>query len=72
MKFKKRVNWVMVDVEIEKIKNYGKFSLYQVYKLVGGDRIPLYKRTFTSEQLQDIIDKHYILDEEGLSDIQTN
>lgn len=72
MKFKKRVNWVMVDVEIEKIKNYGKFGLYQVYKLVGGDRIPLYKRTFTSEQLQDIIDKHYILDEEGLSDIQTN
>lgn len=72
MKFKKRVNWVMVDVEIEKIKNYGKFNLYQVYKLVGGDRIPLYKRTFTSEQLQDIIDKHYILDEEGLSDTQTN
>ena len=67
MKFKKRVNWVMVDMEIEKIKNYGKFSLYQVYKLVGGNRTPLYKRTFTEEQLQDIIDKNYILTEEDLA-----
>ena len=63
-----KINYQRVmEEEIEKIKNYGKFSLYQVYKLIGGNRIPLYKRTFTKEQLQDIIDKNYILTEEDLA-----
>ena len=63
-----KINYQRVmEEEIEKIKNYGKFSLYQVYKLIGGNRIPLYKRTFTKEQLQDLIDKNYILTEEDLA-----
>ena len=40
---------------IKKIKDYKNYSLYQVYKLEDNNKIPLYKETYTSQQLSDLI-----------------
>ena len=33
MKIKKRIHGDIIDIEFEKIKDYGSYSLYQVYKI---------------------------------------
>lgn len=64
MKIKKRVHGNIIDVELEKIKDYSSYSLYQVYKLENGERIPLYKETYTEEQIEEIHKNKNFIEEE--------
>lgn len=61
---KKIVLDIIVPMEIKKIKDYERYSLYQVYKIVDKKRVPLYKETFTDRVIKNIISNDYILDEE--------
>ena len=64
MKIKKRLHGDVIDIEVEKIKDYGKYSLYQVYKIENGKRIPLYKETYTDDELEEIHKNKNIISEE--------
>ena len=57
MKFKKRNYGDITEIEIEKIKDYGRFSLYQLYKIVDDKKIPLYKECYNKEQLIKIAER---------------
>lgn len=61
---KKIVLDIIVPMEIKKIKDYERYSLYQVYKIVDKKRVPLYKETFTDRVIKNIVSNDYILDEE--------
>lgn len=52
MKIRKIVQGQIVNLELVKIKDYSRYTLYQVYKLVNGNRIPIYKTTYTKLQIK--------------------
>ena len=60
MKFKKRNYGDITEIEIEKIKDYDRFSLYQLYKMVDDKKIPLYKECHTKEHLNEIAIKQMV------------
>lgn len=60
MKFKKRNYGDITEIEIEKIKDYGRFSLYQLYKIVDDKKIPLYKECYNKEHLKEIAIKQMV------------
>lgn len=65
MKIKKKVQGQDVELEFVKIKDYPRYGLYQVYKIINGKRIPLYKVCYTNLQIKEIIkNKNIITDEE--------
>lgn len=64
MKIKKRVQGHDVDLELVKIKDYPRYTLYQVYKLVNGKRIKLYRECYTKLQIKEIIAKGNWITEE--------
>lgn len=64
MKIKKRVQGHDIELEVVKIKDYPRYSLYQVYKIVNSKRIPLYKECYTQLQIKEIIRRGYCIDEE--------
>lgn len=48
-----------VELELEEIKKYPRYSLYQVYKIVGDSKVPLYQECFTKLQIKTIILRNY-------------
>ena len=64
LKIKKKVQGQDIDLEIVKIKDYPRYSLYQVYKLVNGKRIPMYTECYTELQIQEIIKNKNLIAEE--------
>lgn len=64
MKIKKKVQGKEIELELVKIKDYPRYSLYQVYKLVNGKRIPLYQECYTKLQIEEIIKNKNIITEE--------
>lgn len=54
MYFKMSVYGDIVDLKIEKIKSYPRFTLYQVYKIEKNKKIPVYKTCYTELQLKEI------------------
>jgi len=64
MRIRKTIQGVTVELELEKIRDYPRFSLYQVYKIVKGKRIEAYKKCYTQLQILDIIKKGYCISEE--------
>lgn len=54
MKITRLINGHRVELEIEKIKDYPRFGLYQVYKLVNGVRVPVHQESFTEFELNEI------------------
>lgn len=64
MKIKKRVQGHDIELELVKIKDYPRYSLYQVCKLVNGKRIPLYQECYTQLQIKEIIRRGYWIGEE--------
>lgn len=64
MKIKKKVQGQTVELELIKIKDYSKYSLYQVYKLVNGKHIALYKTCYTKLQLKELAKMNYYINEE--------
>ena len=66
MKIRKIVQGRVVDLEIEKIKDYPSYGWYQVYKIIDGKRVPAYKETFTPLQLREIRAKGCCINEDEL------
>ncbi len=65
MKIKKKVQGQDIELELVKIKDYSRYGLYQIYKLVNGKRIPLYQECYTKLQIEEIIkNKNIITDKE--------
>lgn len=64
MKIRKTVQGQLVELELVKIKDYSRYGLYQVYKLVNGKRIPLYQECYTKLQIKEIIRRGYWIGEE--------
>lgn len=64
MNIKKRIQGMTVEIEFEKIKEYDKYDLYQVYRIKNGIRIPLYKECFTDMDLDLIHKNKCIINEE--------
>lgn len=65
MKIIKNVKGKEVLVELKKIKDYGRYGLYQVYKITGNVKEAIYKETYTKAQLNKIIQSGYrVADEE--------
>lgn len=66
MRIIKKVQGHDIKLEIEKIRDYPRYSLYQVYKIVEGKRIPVYQECYTELQLQEIVKKGYMINDEGV------
>lgn len=64
MKIKKKVQGKEIGLELVKIKDYPRYSLYQVYKLVNGKRIGMYQESYTDLQIREIKAKGNRIDEE--------
>ena len=50
----------ITEIEIEKIKDYDRFSLYQLYKIKDGKKTPLYKECYNKEHLKEITNKQVV------------
>lgn len=59
MKVKKRVQGAWVELEFKKVKDYGKYVLYEVYK----DGEPMYKQCFSPVGLRELRKNNYIMEE---------
>lgn len=64
MKIIKKVQGHFIQLELEKIKDYGRFTEYQVYKVLNGEKKPIYRECFTRENIKDIIRKGFVINEE--------
>lgn len=64
MKIKKMVQGHTIELELIKVKDYPRYGLYQVYKLINGKRIALYKTCYTKLQLMELAKKKYCISEE--------
>ncbi len=64
MKILKRLQGEVIDLEFEKIRDYKKYSLYQVYKVVNGEKIKLYKQCYNDFDLKEIGKQRNIISEE--------
>lgn len=60
---------IISSVEIELIREYERYGLYQVYRVKDGKRVPIYKETYTEAQLKEIRDNNFIIDDEEELDI---
>lgn len=64
MKIKKKVQGQDVELELVKIKDYPRYGLYQIYKIVNGKRIPAYKECYTKLQLKELAEKDFCISDE--------
>lgn len=64
MKIKKKVQGQDVELELVKIKDYPRYGLYQIYKIVNGKRIPVYKECYTKLQLKELAEKDFCISDE--------
>lgn len=65
MRIKKKVSGKWVDILMEKIKRYPRYTLYQCVNVTYGRYIPLYKETFTREQLKEIVKNKYVVTDDN-------
>lgn len=66
MKITKQVWGHTVELELVKIKDYPRHSLYQVFEVKNGKRIPVYKECYTPAQLRELVKSGYTIAEEVL------
>ena len=64
MKVLKSIHGASVQLELKKIKEYKYFDLYQVYKIINNKQVLIYQESFTYQQINEIINKKYIIKEE--------
>ena len=55
MKIIKTVHGHEIELELDKIKSYKRFTLYQVSRLVDDIKVPLYQECFTNLELRKIV-----------------
>lgn len=61
MKITRLINGHRVELILEKIEEYERYSLYQVYKLVNGVKVPIRQECYTDFQINEIINDGYKL-----------
>lgn len=66
MKIDKKVRGREIKLELELIKHYPTYDLYQIYRIDDNNRTPLYRETFTESQLQDVLNRNSWGNEEEL------
>lgn len=64
MEIIKKVRGLSTTMELDKIKDYGRFTLYQVSKYINGIKTALYKETYTDVALKEIEKNGNVIDEE--------
>jgi len=69
MRIKKYVQGKWIDLELEKIKKYPRYTRYQVYRLDGDKRTPLYTECYSNWQLVELAKKRYIVSEEPVGEV---
>ena len=61
MKITKNINGYDVELILDKIKDYDRFSIYQVSRLVNGVKTPLYKECYSDFDICEIVNNDYKL-----------
>lgn len=54
MQVTKKVQGSKILLELDKIKDYSRFTLYQVSKYINGIKTALYKETYTDLDIKEI------------------
>jgi hypothetical protein len=70
MRVKKRVQGLWIDLDYELIKKYPRYNRYQVYKIAGDNRIPLYTECWSEWRLKELVKKGYIINEEPTEEVE--
>ena len=70
MRIKKYVQGKWIDLEFVKIKKYPRYTRYQVYKVVGNERIPVYTECYSNWQLVQLAKNRYIVSEEPVEEVE--
>jgi hypothetical protein len=70
MRVKKRVQGTWIDLEYEIIKKYPRFTQYQVYKIVGDNRIPLYTECWSKWRLKELAKNRFCIIEEPTEEVE--
>lgn len=66
MKVTKYMEGQLVELVFDKIKNYGRYTMYQVSKVFNGVKTPLYRECFSDYQKKEIKRNNYrIIQVEG-------
>lgn len=61
MKITKHINGCAIELILDKIKNYHKFSMYQVSRMINGVKVPLYKQCYSDHQIQELERNGYVI-----------
>ena len=70
MKVSKKINGCTIELIIEKIKDYTRYTMYQVSRMVNGKKVSLYKECFSDFDIQKIIkDGYRIYDYDECDDV---
>lgn len=48
-----------IELVLDKIKEYPRFNLYQVSKLVDGVKVPIYKECFNNYDIRSFVNNGY-------------
>ncbi len=59
MDINKQIEGHYITIALEKIKDYARFSLYQVYKIENKVKKPLYKECYSKSQMMELKRHHY-------------
>ena len=70
MRIKKYVQGKWIDLEFVKIKKYPRYTLYQVYRVDGDKRTPMYKECHSDYQLVQLAKNRYIVSEEPVGEVE--
>ena len=70
MRIKKYVQGKWIDLEFVKIKKYPRYTLYQVYRVDGDRRTPMYKECYSNWQLVQLAKNRYVVAEEPVEEVE--
>lgn len=59
MDIDKQIQGHYITITLEKIKDYDRFSLYQVFRTDGESKKPLYKECYSKFQMDELKRNHY-------------
>lgn len=60
-KITKMISGHRIELILEKIKEYPRFSMYQVYKMINGVKTPLRQETYTDFEIRELAKNGYCL-----------
>ena len=71
MKITKYMNGCTIELILDKIKDYRRFGMYQVSRMINGVKKPLYRQCYSDHQLQELERNGYkIIQMDGDNDVE--